>query len=148
MRLSKTADYALRIMVALAVAGEVRLSLQTISKQERIPRKFLEHVVRSLKEAGLIQSAPGPKGGYTLLSPPSTVSIAQILLAVQGPFLPADRLDPNKVPKHLKTPVEKLHLVINDIRQFIRQRLGAIMLTDLVELHEVGNPHDALMYYI
>jgi len=149
MRFSKTTDYAVRIMVALALAGEgQRLSLQTLSRRERIPRKFLEHVIRSLREADLIRSSPGPKGGYQLAQPPEYISLAQILLAAQGPFLPMDRLDPDKVPPHLRDPVERLRLVIDGIRTFARQQLTSITLADLAQVREVDEAHKALMYYI
>lgn len=148
MRFSKTSDYALRVMIALANAGEVKLSLQTISKQERVPRKFLEHVVRSLRNAKLIQSAPGPKGGYTLKRPAASISLAEIIDAAQGPLLSMERDDPAKVPEHLRDTVEKVHTVIADIRVFARQRLESITLTEMAEVREADLRPEEIMYYI
>ncbi len=147
MRFSKTTDYALRVMVALALNQENRLSLQTLASREQIPRKFLEHVVRSLKEANLVQSTPGPKGGYQLNMPATVISVAQIIQAIQGPLLPGERLDPDHQPKHLKEPIKRLQMVVNDVRAFARQRLEALTLADLAEVHAAG-AHEVLMYYI
>ncbi|HOJ60626.1 MAG TPA: Rrf2 family transcriptional regulator [bacterium] len=147
MRFSKTTDYALRIMVALALSPEERLSLHTLASREQIPRKFLEHVVRSLKEANLVQSTPGPKGGYQLSLPATLITVAQIIQAIQGPLLPGDRLDPDSKPNHLKEPIKRLQMVVNDVRAFARQRLEALTLADLAEVRETG-VHEMLMYYI
>lgn len=148
MRFSKTADYALRVMVALAKQSGARLSLHTLSQAEDIPRKFLEHVVRSLKQADLILSSPGPKGGYTLSRSTADISLAQILTAVQGPLLPMDGLKPGSMPEHLKEPLDKLNAAMNDIRLYTRQRLEAITLADLAEMDDTGVDTEPLMYYI
>lgn len=148
MRFSKTADYALRVMVALAKHNGERLSLHTLSQVENIPRKFLEHVVRSLKQADLIVSSPGPKGGYTLSRTMAEITLAQVLTAVQGPLLPLDGLKPGSIPKHLKEPLHKLHAAMNDIRMYARQRLDSITLADLAEIDESAVDTEPMMYYI
>lgn len=148
MRVSKTADYALRVMVALANQNGSRLSLQTLSTEESIPRKFLEHVVRSLKQAGLILSTPGPKGGYTLTRSAGEISLAQILTAVQGQLIQMDGLKTDSTPDHLKEPLDKLTDAMNDIRHYARQRLESVSLADLATMEDTGMNTEPLMYYI
>lgn len=148
MRFSKTTDYALRVMVALASAKEDRLSLQTLAVREEIPRKFLEHVVRSLKDAELVQSTPGPKGGYQLCRPASTITLGEILRAIQGPLMPFDRMETNHLPDHLRDPVDRLRIIISDIRVFARHKLESVTLADLAQVKQAGHHHEALMYYI
>lgn len=149
MRLSKTSDYALRVMAALAKAGDGRLSLQQLAHKERIPRKFLEHVVRSLKEAELLRSIPGPKGGYQLIEPPALITVGRILQAVQVPLLAENEtIDLAALPQHVREPARRLQLVVDEIRSFARLRLESITLADLAEISEVTGAEDALMYYI
>ncbi len=148
MRFSKTTDYALRVMMALASSSDERLSLQTLSRRERIPRKFLEHVIRSLKEANLVQSTPGPRGGYKLTQSSSMITVGQVLQAIQGPLLPDERLDPDNVPQHLKDPICRLRNIVKDIRIFARQRLDSITLAELAEVKDLDEAREALMYYI
>src|SRR5690606_9619032 len=145
---SKTTDYALRVMVALALAQDERLSLHTLSEREKIPRKFLEHVVRDLKSAGLIQSTPGPKGGYQLSHPAHLISVAQVLHAIQGPLMPVERLEARDIPQHLKDPIHRLRDVIKEIRAYARHQLESINLADLAQVREVGESTESLMYYI
>ncbi|MDP8243502.1 MAG: Rrf2 family transcriptional regulator [Candidatus Hinthialibacter antarcticus] len=148
MKFSKTTDYALRVMIALAKAGEERLSLQVLAKREGIPRKFLEHVVRNLKEAELLKSSPGPKGGYSLREPPALISISRILIASQGPLLSTEHMDGEGLPEHAKEPVVRLRRVMEEIRMFARQRLESITLADLAHVEEAGVDKDVIMYYI
>ncbi|MDX9753430.1 MAG: Rrf2 family transcriptional regulator [bacterium] len=148
MRFSKTTDYALRVMVALASVSDTRLSLQYLSTREKIPRKFLEHVVRSLKEADLVLSTPGPKGGYQLARPANLIPVGEILQAVQGPLIPMDRLGSANLPHHLHDPLTRLRNVVGDIRAFARQKLDSFSLADLAEVKEIPNAHESLMYYI
>lgn len=133
--------------MALAQSNNDRLSLQNLASKEQIPRKFLEHVVRSLKEADLVHSTPGPKGGYRLNQPASQITVASIIQSVNGPLMPDDRLDPDGHPSHQQEPIRRLQAVVNDIRTFARQRLESLTLADLAEVREVGG-HEELMYYI
>ena len=148
MRFSKTTDYALRVMVALTLAKNDRLSLQTLASQEEIPRKFLEHVVRSLKESNLVHSTPGPKGGYQLTREASMITIGEILESIQGPLLPMERLDLKTLPQHLNEPLIRLKAVMSDIRTFAREKLSSVSLADLAEVKNIEEAHEALMYYI
>ncbi len=147
MRFSKTTDYALRVMMALALADNKRLSLKNLATNEQIPRKFLEHVVRTLKESDLVHSTPGPKGGYSLNSPASMISVASIIKSVNGPLMPDNMLEPECHPQHQQESIRRLQAVVKDIRVFARQRLESITLADLAEVRDIG-AHEGLMYYI
>ncbi len=147
MRFSKTTDYALRVMMALALAKDKRLSLQNLATKEQIPRKFLEHVVRTLKESDLVHSAPGPKGGYKLNSPASDISVASIIKSVNGPLMPDNMLKPDFHPEHQQQSIRRLQAVVKDIRIFARQRLESLTLADLAEIRDTS-AHEGLMYYI
>lgn len=147
MRFSKTTDYALRVMMALAQSHEERLSLQNLASREQIPRKFLEHVVRNLREADLVQSTPGPKGGYRLNHPATAITVAQIIQSVNGPLLPVERLVPDGHPSHQQEPIRRLQAVVDDIRTFARQQLESVTLADLAEVRHIRG-HEDLMYYI
>ncbi len=135
-------------MAALALAEDQRLSLKNLAEEEKIPRKFLEHVIRNLKEADLVRSTPGPKGGYQLTRSPNLISVGQILQAIQGPFLPIERLVASSPPDHLREPIERLRMVLNDIRSFAQQRLESLTLADFVQVRSLDEAHEALMYYI
>ena len=54
------------------------VSVREISDRQKISSKYLEHIVRELKKAGLIMSVRGAGGGYTLTRPPSNIKISDI----------------------------------------------------------------------
>lgn len=64
------------------------LAIQEIAHREHIPRKFLEQVLLALNKAGIVQSLRGKAGGYALRGSPASVSLGDIVRAVDGPLLP------------------------------------------------------------
>ena len=87
--ISQRARYAFKAVVALARAksGE-GLQIRQLCEQEKLPRKFLEQILLSLKAAGYITSRRGRDGGYELLKPADTIHIGAMLRAVDGPIAP------------------------------------------------------------
>jgi Rrf2 family protein len=59
-----------------------------IAAQERIPRKFLEHILLDLKHHGLVESRRGKFGGYGLRLAPVRISFGQVLRIIDGPIAP------------------------------------------------------------
>lgn len=90
MKLSKKGEYALRALVCLAslTSSSAMLSIQEIAQRERIPRKFLEQVLLALNKAGLVQSLRGKAGGYTLRGSPASITLGDVVRAVDGPLAP------------------------------------------------------------
>ena len=87
--ISQRARYAFKAMVALARAkpGE-GLQIRQLCEQEKLPRKFLEQILLSLKAAGYITSRRGRDGGYEILTAPDTIHIGPLLRTVDGPIAP------------------------------------------------------------
>jgi len=91
MRLTARERYGVRAMAALAAAhGVGRMSLADVAASQRIPFRYLEHVARSLRQAGLIRSWRGAAGGYELARDPEQITVADILRALEGEVLATD----------------------------------------------------------
>src|SRR5262252_1632740 len=86
MRLSAKADYALRASLELASAGEGHIKAEALARAQGIPLRFLEQILLELKHAGLVASQRGAEGGYRLAKPPSDISLADVIRAVEGPL--------------------------------------------------------------
>lgn len=87
MRISARADYAVRATVAIAQAGEAVVSADAVAEAQGIPGSFLEGILTSLRRAGIVASRRGASGGYRLALPPETVSVADVIRAVDGPLV-------------------------------------------------------------
>ena len=87
--LSKKTQYTLRALYSLARQyGKGPLLSATLSKEESIPQQFLEQILLGLKKDGLVESKKGKGGGYTLVTPPDSIMIGQVIRLVEGPLAP------------------------------------------------------------
>lgn len=85
LELTKRGDYAVRAMLALTRgAGSGLLSARRISEAMDIPVRFLPQVLADLQHAGLVEAAAGRSGGYRLARDPSSVSLLEVIEAVEG----------------------------------------------------------------
>ena len=135
MHVSAKADYGVRALLVLAssyaddpsrlVKGE------TIARGQDIPVKFLEGILRELRQAGLVASQRGAVGGYRLDRPPHDISIADAVRALDGP-LAAVR---GSKPEDLTYAGHASHLpeVWIAVRSAVRRVLEHISLADVVQ---------------
>ncbi len=81
--ISKTAEYALRAVVFLAMNPGSAYNGHQIANQTKVPSAYLSKVLKSLVSAGLIQSQPGLRGGFTLVKQPHELNLLEVLNAVE-----------------------------------------------------------------
>lgn len=85
MKLSTRGRYGIKAMVDLAVEyGNGNVSTASLAAQQGISEAYLEQLVASLKRAGLVLSARGAAGGYTLSRAPEQIQVGEILRALEG----------------------------------------------------------------
>ena len=85
LRLSKKADYALMAMKHLAIKSS-STSAREIAEQYDIPIELMAKVLQRLARSGLLTSHQGTRGGYTLARPTESISVADIIQAIDGPL--------------------------------------------------------------
>src|ERR1700730_12860092 len=91
MRLSQRADYAAHAMVEIARwYGERPVDASELARRQAIPEPYLEQLLLALRRAALVRSYRGPGGGYTLTRPPAAISLADVVAALEGPFVPPE----------------------------------------------------------
>ncbi len=85
MKISTKGRYGVRFLMDLAVNGRnSNVTLKTIAARQAISEKYLWQIVMPLKAAGLISSVAGPKGGYRLARDPATITLREIIAALEG----------------------------------------------------------------
>lgn len=89
MRISAKAEYALLAMMELvqAYGNHEVVSVEEIARRQRIPQKYLVHILIQLKKNGLIESRRGFNGGYVLARDPARVTLGDVIRAMEGPVL-------------------------------------------------------------
>jgi Rrf2 family cysteine metabolism transcriptional repressor len=89
MRLSRRSEYGLRALIDLVRhEGEGPIPLTTLATRNRLPVKFLEQIMATLKHAGIVRTTLGTHGGYTMAAEASTVSIGRIVRLLDGALSP------------------------------------------------------------
>jgi Rrf2 family cysteine metabolism transcriptional repressor len=68
--------------------GRGPASLAEIAAAEDLPRAYLEQLVMSLRDAGLVTSTRGARGGYELTKSPELTPMSDVLRALEGPIAP------------------------------------------------------------
>ncbi|MEW9550107.1 Rrf2 family transcriptional regulator [Nonomuraea sp. NPDC050783] len=84
MRISARTDYALRAVSELAAAPPGPVPAERIATAQNIPRRFLDNILLQLRRAGLIHSLRGPEGGYWLARPAEEITLADVIVVVEG----------------------------------------------------------------
>jgi Rrf2 family protein len=86
MQITAKAEYALRAATVLASAGPGPLKSETIAAAEDIPLRFLHNILAALTRGGILTSLRGADGGYELCRDAATITVADVIRAVEGPF--------------------------------------------------------------
>ncbi|MEZ6134193.1 MAG: Rrf2 family transcriptional regulator [Pirellulaceae bacterium] len=127
--LSKTAEYALRAVACMGSQRDRPLSANLLAEQTKVPRRYLTRVLQDLCNAGLVQSRPGPGGGYELTYPTSKLTILDVINTVE----PIARI--KKCPLGLKshTSLCPLHAELDKAYEAMEKAFGGVTIKELVE---------------
>ena len=91
MKLSTKGRYGLRAAVDLALfAKDEPISINTIAAREGLSESYLEQLFAKLKKAGIVKSIRGMNGGYQLARTPDTISVGDVLRALEGDMAVVD----------------------------------------------------------
>ena len=90
MKMSTKGRYALEIIVDLAMNStpERLESLKNIAQRRNLSEKYLERIIKALKQRGLVESVRGAYGGYCLTVPCEDITVKKVLTAVEGELTP------------------------------------------------------------
>jgi len=138
LRLSKKADYALMAMKHLAQNRSASsTSAREIAEQYDIPIELMAKVLQRLVRIGLLASTQGTRGGYTLGRPPATISVADVIEAIDGPFtVTACSTEKNDCEQYSKCSVRD---PLWQIRERIAAALGTVTLAEIAA-EKVSSP--------
>jgi Rrf2 family protein len=126
--LPKTAEYALRAVVWLAGAAGRREAADELAERTKIPRRYLHKVLQALVQAGLVDSQPGPRGGYALSKPAPRITI----LAVVNAVAPVERIRACPLGLTSHTRLCPLHKELDRVYAEIEKSFGKVTVAELL----------------
>ena len=109
MRVSAKSDYALRALIELASREDGSpVSAEELGRLQEIPHGFLQAILADLRRAGVVISQRGQSGGWRMARDASTVSVADVIRAVDGPLVSVYGLRPEAVTYNERADVLQL----------------------------------------
>ena len=85
--LTKKSKYGIKALIYLGKKyGDQPVQIMRIATEEQIPKKFLEQILPELRNAGLLYSIKGAKGGYSLNKDPKDIRLTQVIRLLDGPI--------------------------------------------------------------
>lgn len=145
MKLSNKSEYAILAMVALArrFHDNECLHIKEIAALQKIPNRYLEQLLATLRSGGLIKSIRGSKGGYVLARDPKKITVLDVLKCIEGvdAALPTVDSDCNTVEAEA---IQEVWLEANQAAYQVLQKYSLQELCD----RQVARQQIENMYYI
>lgn len=89
MKISQKGLYALQALMMLSRRyNQGAIRIRDIAYEEGLPEKFLELILLEMKNARIVESVRGAKGGYRLRRPPHQIFLSEIIRLIDGPLAP------------------------------------------------------------
>jgi Rrf2 family protein len=135
MKLSRRGEYALKALRYLAsIKSGEGTTTPDIAKRERIPEPFLNQIMLTLKNAGLLRSRRGAHGGYVLNRDPDQIMVGEVARIMDGPLAPipcASQTAYEPCPSCLEPETCSLRILMRKVRDEVAGILDHTSLSDL-----------------
>lgn len=97
LRITKLADYATLILLIMAEDADALISSVVVRQRAQLEPATVSKILKTLTNAGLVTSLRGPRGGYRLARSAETITLLDILQAIDGPFALTECMLPEPV---------------------------------------------------
>jgi Rrf2 family protein len=133
MKISQKGLYALQAMMMLARHyHQGAIKIRDIAYEEVLPEKFLELILLELKNARIVESVRGAKGGYQLRRDPAEIHLSEIIRLIDGPLAPFGDADQLRELIDRDLPHRALYQIFLDVRDAAARILDHTTLADLI----------------
>lgn len=138
MKFSTRTRYGLRALIDLGVYYEGKpVFVKDIAKRQNLSERYLEHIMLTLKKAGILRSLKGGKGGYAFLKEPSEIKIREIIEILEGTISPAECVEKSQICERSQNCVARE--LWCSIKKEILKYLDNITLQELIEKQKEKN---------
>jgi Rrf2 family protein len=143
MKISQKGLYALQAMMMLARRyNQGAIRIRDIAYEEDLPEKFLELILLELKNARMVESVRGAKGGYQLRREPSEIRLSEIIRLIDGPLAPFGDAEQLRSLIDRDREHRTLYQVFLDVRNAAARILEHTTLADIVGGKGPGSKRD------
>ena len=133
MKISQKGLYALQAMMMLGRHHhQGAIKIRDIAYEEALPEKFLELILLELKNARMVESVRGAKGGYQLRRDPADIHLSEIIRLIDGPLAPFGDAEQLRELIDRDLPHRALYQVFLDVRDAAARILDNTTLANLI----------------
>lgn len=141
MKLSTKTRYGVRAVFDIAYHNQGRpTQARDIARRQDVPLRYLEQIFQELRRAHLVDAKRGPKGGYFLSRAPESITLGDVIRAVQGPIELLTSED--ETPPHNGSTARSSKQVPADIWRELAQRVSGVF--DSVTIRDLCSRGEAL----
>lgn len=146
LRISKMTDYATVVMTHLARDPERRISARELADELGIGEPTVSKLLKQLERCGLLDAQRGKHGGYRLARPPASISVAEVIRAIEGPIALTECASEAQACD--QEPLCSLQDNWQRINRAVLQALAQVSLTEMISpLSEAGVQTKMLEFY-
>jgi len=142
MRITARVDYAVRGVIELAAADHLPVKGEALAERQGIPVRFLENILGELRRSGIVASQRGAEGGYRLAVPADTITVADVIRAVEGPLADVHGAPPEEI--EYAGAAQPLQTVWVATRAALRSVLEGVTIADIAADHLPSKLEDLL----
>ena len=143
IRLSRLADYGLVLMGSMAVQAASVHTAVGLAEDTRLPMPTVAKLLVRLTQGGLLISHRGAKGGYELARVPSAITVADIVVAVDGPIALTQCLEHGAEPCDVE-PICPTRRGWNRLNEAVKRALTEVSLAELTQPLPLMQPHERI----
>lgn len=139
MKLSRRGEYALKALMELASCDlTIGTTTKEIARKAQIPESFLNQIMLTLKNAGVLRSRRGVGGGYVFNRAPNTITVGEIARLMDGALAPIACASVTAYEPCASCPEPdecRLRILMRSVRDAIANILDRTTLADLISIH-------------
>ena len=154
MRLSTQSRYGVRAVFDIAYhGGGEGVQIKDIARRQEISPRYLEQIFQKLRDAGIVTSKRGPRGGYSLAKSPEEIRVVDIIRVTEGGLEPVFCVHPEKSGKDCDRMAGCVtRLIWKEAGEKLEDFFDSVTIQDLCEKSELLGVQKergrSLMYYI
>ena len=145
MKVSQKGLYALQALMVLARRyNQGAIRIRDIAYEENLPENFLELILLELKNARIVESVRGAKGGYRLRRAPAEIRLSEIIRLIDGPLAPFGDAEQLRVLIDRDADHSALYKVFLEVRDAAAGILENTTMADLISRGPAANSHPSI----
>ena len=131
MQLTRTTDYAIRIVCYLAAQRQM-ISTSELSQELSVPSSYIPKITKKLKQAGIIKACEGIKGGYQIAKQPEDISLRDVISCTESTMAISRCLEKEGGCSRNYIACCKVHQILLDLQNIYNNRLESVKISDII----------------